>query len=259
MIVETEAIVLHSMDYRDTSKIVTLYSRKYGKIKIVAKGARNQKTNKFGSSLEPMTHSSVVIYKKESNTLHLLSKSEIVTPLNRMQDDSERMFTGLALIELVNMVMHDEEENEELFSLFIESLKTVDGSLNNSSNVLLSFMVKLSQQFGFGLTLESCVHCNRRMDENEFQFGLLKLSDGKFFCSFCADEQRLSGVKVSGNALKSLYYLQMNSIEKSVKLSVHSTIFEDIISILHSYLRYHIEGVRTLKSLSLLYSLRNQK
>ncbi|MBP6673311.1 MAG: recombination protein O N-terminal domain-containing protein, partial [Bacteroidetes bacterium] len=52
MIVETEAVVLHTMDFRDTSKIVTLYSRKFGKIKVIAKGTRNQKTNKFGSSLE---------------------------------------------------------------------------------------------------------------------------------------------------------------------------------------------------------------
>ncbi len=258
MIVETEAVVLHSMHYRDTSKIVTLYSRKFGKIKIVAKGARDQKTNKFGSSLEPMTHSSVVIYKKEHKDLHLLSKSEIVTPLNRMQNDSEKMFTGLALIELVNMVMHYEEENEQLFSLLVESLKTLDGSAKNGINVLPSFMVKLFQQFGFGLSVDSCVRCNRKTNDSDFQFGLLRISDGKFICSYCAEEHSSSGVRISGDVLKSLYYLQMNSIEKSTMLSLSSTMCDDLIASLQSYLRYHIEGARTLKSLSLLYSLSSQ-
>ncbi|MFZ4620898.1 MAG: DNA repair protein RecO, partial [Bacteroidota bacterium] len=162
MIVETEAVVLHSMDFRDTSKIVTLYSKKFGKIKVVAKGTRNQKTNKFGSSLEPMTHSSVVIYKKEQQDLHLLSKSEIVTSFSRMQTDSERMFTGLALVELMNMVMHNEEENERLFLMLAASLKTIDTAEKNSLNVLFAFMVKMFDQFGFGLSVEACVNCGRK-------------------------------------------------------------------------------------------------
>ncbi|MEI7905950.1 MAG: DNA repair protein RecO [Bacteroidota bacterium] len=255
MIVETEAVVLHSMNYRDTSKIVTLYSRKYGKIKIIAKGAKNQKTNKFGSSLEPMTHSSVVIYKKEHHDLHLLSKSEIVTPLNRIQADSEKMFTGLALIELMNMVMHDEEENEQIFTMLVGSLKAIDAADKNSLNVLLAFMVKMFDQFGFGLSLEACVNCSRKTDENNFPSVLLRLSDGKCICPHCSPDLTTTGTKISGGLLKSLYYFQINSIEKSSLISFNDTAREDIISILQSFLRYHIDGVRTLKSLSLLHSI----
>jgi DNA repair protein RecO (recombination protein O) len=255
MIVETEAVVLHAINYRDTSKIVTLYSRKFGKIKVVAKGAKNQKTNKFGSSLEPMTLSSIVIYKKDQHDLHLLSKSEIVTPLNRLQTDSEKMFTGLALIELMNMVMHDEEENEKIFSMLAGSLTAIDAAEKNSLNVLLAFMVKMFDQFGFGLTLESCVNCRRKTSENDFQSVLLRLSDGKFICPHCSPDLTSTGTKISGGLLKSLHYFQVNTIEKSTLLSFNDTLRDDLISIVQSFLRYHIDGVRTLKSLSLLHSI----
>ncbi len=254
MIVETEAVVLHSLSYGDTSKIVTVYSRKYGKIKVVAKGARNPKSNKFGSSLELMTHSSIVLYKKEHKDLHLLSKSEIVYPFNRMQDDSEKIFSGLALIELVNMVMHDEEENELIFSLLVDSLQTIDTSTKNGANVLLAFFVKMFQQFGFGISLDSCSHCARKTVENEFPFVQLRLSDGKFVCSFCSQNQTSSGVKISGGILKTLLYLHENPVEKSIQLSI--TMREDLFALVQSYLRYHIENVRTLKSLTLLYSMK---
>src|SRR3989304_672478 len=105
MIVSTDAIVLRSMKYGDTSKIVTLYSRKYGKIKVIAKGARSAKS-KYGASLEPMTHSSIVIYKTEHRELHLLSKCEIASPFHKLNDDGDKMVVGLALVEIVNMVMH---------------------------------------------------------------------------------------------------------------------------------------------------------
>ncbi len=256
MIVETEAIVLHAFNYGDTSKIVTVYSRKYGKIKIVAKGARNPKSNKFGSSLELMTYSSIVLYKKEHKDLHLLSKSEIVAPFNRMQDDSEKIFTGLALIELVNMVMHDEEENETIFTLLVESLHTIDQSSKNSINVLLGFFIKMFQQFGFGLSIDSCSECDRNSTDNEFQFVQLRLSDGKFICSYCSKNQTSSGVKISGGILKTLLFLKEYQIEESIQLSIPATMLDELFATLQSYLRYHIESVRTLKSLSMLYSMK---
>ncbi len=253
MIVETEAVVLHSFNYGDTSKIVTVYSRKYGKIKVVAKGTRNPKSNKFGSSLELMTYSSIVLYKKEHKDLHLLSKSEIVFPFNRMQDDSEKIFTGLALIELVSMVMHDEEENERIFSLLVESLQTIDQSSKNTTNVLLTFFLKMFQQFGFGLSIDACSTCARKTVTHEFQFVQLRLSDGKFVCSLCSENQMVSGVKLSGGILKSLLYLQDNSVAKSIQLSISKR--DDLFTVVQSYLRYHIESVRTLKSLALLYNM----
>ncbi len=255
MIVETEAVVLHSMDFRDTSKIVTLYSKKFGKIKVVAKGTRNQKTNKFGSSLEPMTHSSVVIYKKEQQDLHLLSKSEIVTSFSRMQTDSERMFTGLGLIELMNMVMHNEEENERLFLMLAASLKTIDTAEKNAVNVLLAFMVKMFDQFGFGLSVDSCVNCGRETEKNEFTSVLLRLSDGKYNCPHCSEDLTSTGTKIAGESLKSLHYFQLNTIEKSTALTFTASMRDDLIAILQSFLHYHIDGIRTLKSLTLLHSI----
>lgn len=255
MIVETEGIILHAIPYRDTSKIVTIYSKRYGKIKVIAKGAKDQKKNKFGSSLEPMTHSSIVIYKKESSSLHLLSKSEIVIPFNRLQKESEKMFTGLSLVELMNMVMHDEEENERLFHMLAGALNTIDAAGKNSINVLLSFMVKMFDQFGFGLSLGSCNNCGRTTAENEFQHVLLRLSDGKLICPHCSAEQTSTGTKITGGLLKSLYYFEMNPLERSVMISLNDAIKDEMLAILQSYLRYHIDGVRTLKSLTLLHTL----
>lgn len=255
MIVETEAVVLRAMKYRDTSKIVTLYSRRYGKIKIVAKGTRNQKTNKFGSSLEPMTHSSIVLYKKEHHDLHLLSKSEIVTPLKRLQEDSEKMYSGLALIELVNMVMHDEEENEPMFELLVNALRVIDGAAKNSINVLLTFMIQLFHHFGFGLDVESCTTCHRNTGEHHFRFGMLRLSDGKFNCSECSEEKQQSGIKLSGGMVKSLYFLHRSTIEKSVQITLTTPMRDDLLALLQSYLQYHIDSVRTLRSLTMLQSI----
>lgn len=256
MIEETEAIVLRSMNYGDTSKIVTVYTKKFGKVKVIAKGARNQKINKFGSSLELMTHSSIVFYRKESKDLHLLSKSEISRSCNKIQNDSEKMFIGLALIELVNMVMHDEEENEAVFSLLAKALQCIDGALKNSINIFIAFQMFLFQNLGFGLNFLQCGNCGRKSADHEFSFVLLRLSDGTFVCSDCSESTNAAGVKISNGILRSLQYFQMNEISKAVSLQLSAPSKDEILDVLQSYLRYHIEGTRTLRSLIMLYNNR---
>lgn len=257
MIVETEAIVLQTMNLGDTSKIVTLYTRKYGKIKVVAKGTRSPKTNTFGSSLEPLSHTSVVLYKKESRDLHLLSKSEIVTPLNGIQLRPDSLMTGLALLEVVTMVMHGENEHPALFDELLRSLVTINGAPANAVNVLPAFLIRLFEEFGFGLSLSACGTCGKNPASNMPFSAVVRLSDGLMLCSDCVADRFSGGVPLSAVGVQSLYYLMMNPIEKSVSLSLVDSVRDELFAVLQSYLRYHVDGVRTLRSLSLLYSMNN--
>ena len=59
-VVHTEAIVLRTIDYSETSRIVTLFTRELGKTGIMAKGARAAKS-RFGSTLQPMNRIAAVI------------------------------------------------------------------------------------------------------------------------------------------------------------------------------------------------------
>jgi len=253
MIVQTDGVVLHAMKYRETSKIVSLYTKKFGKIKVIAKGVRSKK-NKFGSSLEPMTISSVVVYKKQQKDLHLLSKSEIAVTLSDLYNHSDRMFIGLALIELVNMVMHDEEENEAVYNLLVQALQTLNDAQRNHLNIFLSFMVKLFEQFGFGLTLSKCLLCGKTIETVSAGVLRIRLSDGKIICPDCASAHHTGGMDIPGGVVKSLHYFHNNDIQKAQLLTLTPSVKQDALSILQSYLRYHVDGIRTLRSLSLLYS-----
>ena len=87
MLVTTEAIVLRSRKHGETSKIVTLYSREYGKVDVIAKGARDIKS-KFGGALEAFAESRIVFYKKDKPeaALYLLSKAEPIRSNSKLLD-----------------------------------------------------------------------------------------------------------------------------------------------------------------------------
>lgn len=251
MIVSTDAIVLRSMKYGDTSKIVTLYSRKYGKIRVMAKGARTSK-NKFGASLEPMVHSSVVMYKKEHRDLHLLSKCEIASPFLALIDDGGKMTVGLAMIELVNMVMHDEEENQPMYTLLLESLRAVDESEKNPENIFFAFELRMAEIFGYGLNIQQCARCGRTLlNEQETGFAYILLASGSVVCSDCHKGHNVGGVRVSMGILRSLSRLNSVPVRLVTSEAISRSIQSEMLALLQTYLKYHIEGVRTLRSLSL--------
>lgn len=251
MIVSTNAIVLRSMKYGETSKIVTVYSWKYGKMKLIAKGARSAKS-KFGASLEPMTHSSIVLYRKEHRDLHLLSKAEIAEPLLKLSNESEKLAIGLAIVELVNMVMHDEEENQPMFSLLAESLQAANDASRNVLNVFLAFEIRMCRLFGYGLDLRRCLVCGRNVAEDPaVERAYLMLARGSLVCSDCHARFNASGVKVSKGIVRTLIYLTTAALSSVTALTLPRTMQNEILAVLSTYVKYHIEGVRTLKSLSL--------
>ncbi len=251
MIVSTEAVVLHSMKYGDTSKIVSLYSRKYGKIKVIAKGARTL-NNKFGASLEPLTYSSVVFYKKEQKTLYLLSKSEIVQPQKHLFSHSEKMLIGLALVELINKVMHDEEEHEEIFQLLTNALHSINTAEKNLFNIIIAFQLQLFHHFGFGLELQQCSHCKKNLHQNSSHVYLL-LSRDAVMCSQCHETHK-GGIGIPQNIFSLLSFFASNTFSAIYEQELSSSLQKSLTSILHSYMHYHIEETKNLHSLSLLHS-----
>ncbi|HEV8538897.1 MAG TPA: DNA repair protein RecO, partial [Bacteroidota bacterium] len=98
-IVTTEAIVLKSMKYRETSRIVTFYTRSFGKIPGIVKGARQAKS-KYGTSLQPMSYVSLVFYRKEGREIQTVSQCDLMKSFRHLAEDMEKMAVGMAMIEL---------------------------------------------------------------------------------------------------------------------------------------------------------------
>jgi DNA repair protein RecO (recombination protein O) len=242
---------LRSMKYRDTSKIVTFYTKKFGKIRTLAKGSRSPK-NKYGASLEPMTHSSIILYKKANRDLHLLSKSEIFTPMYSIYAEADRIAIGLAVVELVDIVIRDEEGSSAIFELISHTLHEIERVHKNVLTVFLAFELRFIGLMGYALSLERCVGCSAAILEgNDSMQVHISTARGSVLCSNCRQSSPPGGITMSKGGLKTLLYLTHAPMESvpSLELSIH--LQDEILSFLQSYLLYHVQGMRTLRSLTL--------
>ena len=94
------ALVLRTTDWSETSRIATLWTREFGKVRVLAKGGRRLKSN-FESALDLLTVCSIVFLRKSSGSLDLLTEAQVVERFPRLRADLPALYAGYYVAELL--------------------------------------------------------------------------------------------------------------------------------------------------------------
>ncbi len=276
MIVATDAIVVKHMRYRETSRIVTLYTREFGRISGLAKGSRDLKS-KFGGALEPLTFARIVLYRREGRDLHLLSQADIVDPYARLHAEIERLAVGFSVAEMLLQIVHGEERHPALFQLTQDALAAIDRAPSNVTSVLPAFELRLASLHGFRPDFSACVSCGLPLPLGEAGEALLFVPmRGGLLCPTCrktgrADREAVtighrrnipapSGVQQESlllrtatvRLLRNLLELPLDSVPSC---GMDAAVGNDVDEAVRLYLRVHFGELKPLKSRQLLAGL----
>ncbi len=163
-LVKSRAISLKSYWLGETSKVVVCYTRDYGKVRFVAKGARKG-GGRLGAALEPMQVSGVVFYLRQRRDLLLVSQAEIERQWSELRRDVVRMAYAGAALELTDALVSEREPDPGLFDLLESTLDRVAGAPPSLLDVVLwSFELSLASALGYAPELARCVACGGPLD-----------------------------------------------------------------------------------------------
>src|SRR4051794_4601752 len=96
-----EGVVLKTIKLGEADRILTLFTRRNGKVRAVAKGVRKTKS-RFGGRLEPFTNVSLMIYAGRS--LDTITSADILTSFREVRGDYARLTAAAAMAELVDKI-----------------------------------------------------------------------------------------------------------------------------------------------------------
>lgn len=244
---KSEAIVLRTTKYRDTSKIVTLYTRRFGKVTGIVKGVR-QARNKYGSALEPLSHVSIVFYMRPGREIQTVSQCDNIRLFRQIPESLERLAIAMRILELVNIVGTEEEGSHPLFDLLSDTLAALNLS-NNPHTLLYYFELRLCQILGFAPSFDRCIGCESVFTEpNDGGKVRFHLARGGPLCRRCED---YSGQKemIPAPAVQTLaLIMNTGSVEALDQLVIPVVLKSPIENLLWSFLRFHVADIRTLKS-----------
>jgi DNA repair protein RecO (recombination protein O) len=156
VIVKTRAVILRETKYRDQSKICSLYTREFGKISVIIKGARNPK-NRLSGLFSAGNVVDLVLYKKSSRDIQLVSDGNLVLSPMVPDPDMERFAILYRIIDFVRHTTENDEKNLPLFTLLAGTLEQLYRSDVNFQQLYAWFLLRFVSLLGFQPSLRTCV------------------------------------------------------------------------------------------------------
>ena len=123
---KTDGVVLKTVEWSETSLIVTLFTRDFGKISAIAKGARRLKSP-FESALDLLSLSSVVFLKKSGESLDLLTEAKLQRRFRSAQVGLLPLYCGYYAGEVINALTENHEPVAGLMESLCMKLQELDG------------------------------------------------------------------------------------------------------------------------------------
>jgi len=238
----SDAVVLRVINYSDTSLIVRLFTEQFGKVTVIAKGARRPKSRSFGTGLlQPPNHITVWYQHKEGRDIQTLIKSEFVERYAGLTADLARSAAALVTVEMLDRAVHDYDPHPLLFRLITATLRQLNQTGRDVAVVLHFYQLHLARQLGFGPRLSSCGQCGRPMNKAS-----LDMSNGSLLCDRCRTQE---GIRLGRPSLEHLRNLDRTHISKLDEIQPNDKTRKEVENFLLNHLYFHVDGMSNLKSI----------
>lgn len=176
------ALVLRVVDWSETSSIVTLLTREFGKVRGLAKGARRPK-GPFESALDLLSTCQIVFLRKSSDALDLLTEAKLQRRFRPRQGELACLYAGYYVAELLNDLTDDYDPHPELFDAAQATLAGLAGGDVPASLLVLRFELAALSLLGHMPSLVDCAECGQSVDRGgRVAFGMLS---GGVLCKQC--------------------------------------------------------------------------
>ncbi len=158
-LLKTRAVILRSLRWGDADRILTFYSKNFGKIRGVARGARRMKT-RFGGVLEPFGIVDLTLFQKTPDALGQISQIDLVTSFNPIRKDLGVMIAAARMVRMVEVITVDRDPNQEMFSALAHGLEMLTPESDLALLTLL-FQIHVLGHTGFRPQLDHCAECGK--------------------------------------------------------------------------------------------------
>jgi len=179
-------VVVRTTDWSETSRIATIWTRELGKVRVLAKGGRRLKSN-FESALDLLTLCSIVLLRKSSGTLDLLTEAQVVRRFPQLRRQLPAYYAATYVAELFGEGTEDYDPHPALFDEALRTLEALGTAEVQSGACLARFELVFWRELGYGLVLEKCAACEAPVSGQKLAFSA---SHGGVLCGNCHAGQR---------------------------------------------------------------------
>ncbi|MGH2498589.1 MAG: DNA repair protein RecO [Candidatus Limnocylindria bacterium] len=236
-IYRAEAIVLRTIDFGEADRVLTLLTRHFGKVRVVAKGIRRS-TSRLAGHAEPLSHAT--FHLARGRELDVLTGAEPRAAYREVRDDLVRIASGLYVVELADRFSADRSPCAPLFECVQAALDHLEAGFPPAL-VCRWFDLHLLDRSGFRPELARCVECRAEPPETT---NLWSPEAGGLVCARCAPDLASAPSALgtlSVRALKSLRYLIASDFGGAARLRLDVALAAELERHLRRFLQHVLD------------------
>jgi len=249
---KANAFVLKRIPLGETDKILTLFTREYGKLSAVAKGSRKT-TSRLAGATEPLMYLKALL--AEGRNLDVLTQCEIRESFPLVRGDFGLYLRATYACELLDRVTVERHAHgaQEAFDLLLSTLYILQRARDPDAAVH-AYELQLMAQEGYDPLLTHCVWCERSLDA-EIEVVGYSAARGGALCADCAGRAHDEALPLGEEARSWMLRLAAEDNARSLAATeVPVAAREQLARVLREHLRFRLE--RAVRSTAFLDAYR---
>jgi len=239
-----DAFILKSIKTMEADRVITLYTRQMGKVRVMAHGVEKPTSRKRGA-VQPFSFSRLLL--RRGRDLDSVAQGEGMELFPILRQSLGGLAKASYLTELVDALTPDEDPNSGVFQLLLDTFRLLGSGFD--SVAVRAFEIKMVSLLGYRPCLDSCVACGTPEIMERVYF---VPAQGGIVCAGC----RLGlgqAVEISRGALENLKTLMRWETGRIHQLKITPPAGSEMKKVMRKFIEYHLErGMKSLKFEDLL-------
>lgn len=225
MLEKCEGIIIRTTNYGETNKIVTLYTREWGKVGVMARGAKKP-NSRLAAVTQLFTYGYFLVQK--SSGLGLLQQGEMISSMRSIREDIFLTAYASYIIDLTDKSTEDRKPNPYLFELIYQTLNLINEGYD-AEIIVNIFEMKILNTLGLYPVLNQCTLCGNT--DGQFSFSI---REGGLICHRCLEKDPYH-IKVSPATVKLLRLFYFFDLSRLGNISVKPETKAELKKVISTY------------------------
>lgn len=253
MVTDTEGIVLRQVKAMGGRRMISLFSKKYGKISVgssLNEGGRN----KTALSVKAFTYGRYELFKNRES--YNLNNGQVIKSYYGLGEDLDKYMAASYVLELTDKLLPEELPQPRMFSILVDFLEALEKREKKHGTLVMAYLIKMLDILGTMPELDFCVTCgkepskeNGKLAADKFFFSV---KEGGMICPNCAKEMALQGegaliYKLDIGIIDILKFFQKQPMSAFEKIALNDDLQKTLQGIIKEYISYHLD-ISGLKS-----------
>lgn len=226
------ALVLDSIDYGESDKIVVFFCQDVGRISALARGAHRSK-KRFVNKLEIFTFVQISYSKSTTGSLFMLNEAELVNSFITLRTDLTSYRVASIVREYMLLTTRETSDDDQLFQLALWALHSLNIGIDQKQ-ILALFMIKLFDVLGYRPDFSVCQSCGARPADG--QEVLFSVQAGTITCRNCSTGHE-GGRRLAAGTTKMIRAVQEQPVTRLNRFKPSGAVLEQILDCSQRYSR----------------------